>query len=73
MPELKIAPLSQECSKDHYTAEGGSFTGIGTAISQRPKCKYSTKEAYIRTSTEFQEFQDVKTSYRPSRKLRANE
>ena len=57
-------PLSQECSKDHYTAEGGSFTGIGTAISRRPKCKYLTKEAYIRTSTEFQEFQDVKTSYR---------
>ena len=73
MPELKLMPLSQECFKDHHTTKGGSFTGIGTAISRHPKYKYSTKEAYIRTSPEFQEFQDVKTSYRPFRRLRANE
>src|SRR6185437_13614999 len=36
MPESKIAPLSQECSKDHYTTEEGSFTA-GLAFWPRPK------------------------------------
>src|SRR5256886_2219661 len=32
MPEPKLTPLSQECSKDHYTAEGESFTDIGKQL-----------------------------------------
>jgi len=48
---LKINQMTM--SFNITVTEGGSFTGIGTAISRRPKCKYSTKEAYIRTSPEF--------------------
>src|SRR5436190_19245324 len=59
MPEPKLTPLSQECSKDHYTAEKGSLQALEQQLADAQNVNIQLKR---RISELLQNFRNSKMS-----------